>query len=140
MQVHFAHDQAVAIRIADERRRIVPSDEVDAIIAVAFFARHCRLEKSFGAEPVGHEALIVSVDHYANFLGVRTKDADNEIFADAMRSKNAEWIGVRAGEKQIQLVDRHTGYFEGTHGAAINLRASAQNVARRFPGGCIRYR
>jgi len=32
-----------------------------------------------------------------------------------MRPEDAERIGVRAGEEEIQLVDGHAGYFEGTH-------------------------
>src|SRR5439155_27101262 len=72
----------------------------------------------------------------ARFLRVRTKDADDEIVTHAMRPEDAERIRVRASEEEIQLVDGHAGYFEGTH-ARFNLGSSAQNVARAFHGGCI---
>src|SRR5256714_5080508 len=67
MQVHFAHDQAIAVGIADERCRSVPAGEMDAIIAVAFLSGDGGLEKSFGSEAVGLESLFVSVNHDADF-------------------------------------------------------------------------
>src|SRR6266513_1390303 len=137
MQVHFAHDQAIAVGIADEGRGFVPAREMNVVINVAFHPRDRRLEKSFRPKTVRDEALFgFPMGNDAHFLRVRTKDADNEIVTHAMRPEDAERIGMRAGEEEIQLVDGHAGYFEGTH-ARFNLGSSAQNVARAFYGGCI---
>src|SRR5205085_9675226 len=111
---------------------------MNVIINVAFHPGKRRLEKSFRAESVRGETLFgLSVGNNAHFFCVRTKDAHDEIVADAMRTENPEWIGMRAGEEDVEFVDGHAGYFEGAHALAINLKASAQNVARRFRGGCI---
>ena len=94
-------------------------------------------ESGYRPKTVRDEALFgFPMGNDAHFLRVRTKDADNEIVTHAMRPEDTKRIGMRAGEEEIQLVDGHAGYFEGTH-ARFNLDSSAQNVARAFHGGCI---
>jgi hypothetical protein len=103
------------------------------VIDVAFHSGQRRLEKSFGPETIRGETLFgFSMDIDADFFRVRTKDAHNEILTDAMRPENPERIGMRTGEEEIQLVDRHTGYFEGAHGAVSNLQTWRANVVRGF--------
>jgi hypothetical protein len=106
---------------------------MDVIIDVAFHSGERGLEKSFGPETVRGETLFCFlVDLDAHFFRVGPKDTDDEIFPDAMRPENPKRIGMRAGEKEIQLVDRHTGYFEGAHGAVSNLQTWRANVVRGF--------
>src|SRR5256885_1923039 len=122
MQIHLADDQAVAVGIADDRRRFIPAGEMNAIIEVAFHPRKRRLEKSFGTETLRGEALFfLTAYDDANFLRVRAKHAHDQIVADAMGSENPEWIGMRAGEEDIEFVDGHAGYFEGAHARITNL-------------------
>src|SRR2546423_4118823 len=122
MQIHLAHDQAVAVGIADERRRFIPAGKVDVIVDVAFHSRKCRLEKSFGAQAFRSEALFrFSVDNDAHFFCVRAKYAHDQIVADAMRPEGAERIRVRAGKKDVQLIHGHTGNFERAHARTSNL-------------------
>src|SRR5438270_7676912 len=134
MQVHLAHDEPVAVGIADERRRFIPTREMNVIIDVAFHPGKRRLEKSFRAESVRGETLFgLSVGNNAHFFCVRTKDAHDEIVADAMRAENPEWIGMRAGEEDVEFVDEHAGYFEGAHARITNLERGATMSCADFP-------
>jgi hypothetical protein len=59
MQIHLAHDEAVGVGIVGESRRAVPAGQVDPITGVAPGVGQRGLEKSFRAEPVRFEALLV---------------------------------------------------------------------------------
>ena len=96
---------------------------MNAIIGVAFYAGQNRLEKSRGMEAIGRESLLLcAAQNDGHFLRIRPEEPDNEIIAHEMRTKNPERIGMRAGEKNIDLVHGQTGYFEGAHTRALILK------------------
>jgi hypothetical protein len=97
----------------DDRRRIVPAGQVNAVVQIAFHPRQRRLEKSFASEPIGGEALLfLAGKDDAHFLRVRPEDANRQVIAEAMRTKDTERIRMSAGEKNVELVSRQAGYFE----------------------------
>src|SRR5436190_17642810 len=115
MQIDLAHDEAVAIRIADHGGRSLPAGQVHLVTAAALRLWQRRLEKTFRAEPLSGKALLLSLEHDGHFFCVRAEDADDEIVSDAMRPQDAERIRMRAGEENVQFVDGHAGNFEGAH-------------------------
>ena len=126
MQIDLTHDGAVSVGIVNDRSRIVPAGQVKAIIHLALGPGKNRLEKSLTTEPLGREPLLLfSGENDAYFLGVRTENADSEIIADPMWPKNPERIGMRPGEKSIELVQGQTGYFERAHARTAILADTA---------------
>ena len=63
----------------------------------------------------GKSLIVFASENDADFLRVRTENADSETIADPMRPKNPERIGMRTGEKSIELIYGQTSYFEGAH-------------------------
>ena len=106
------------------------------IFNVALQAGKDRLEKSL-AELLGGEALrFFPGKNHAHLLCIRAKYSNRQIVPDPMRAQKPEGIGVRACQKEIELVDRKAGYFKGAHARNINVKASGKDVVRGFPGGC----
>src|SRR5450755_4225149 len=101
MQIHLAHDRAETIRIVQLMFSVVPRNDAHFIVAIAFFSRHDGLEKPFVIEALGREFLSVRND--IDLFGFGTKDANDQIITDAMRTKNAKRIGMRAGEKCVHF-------------------------------------
>jgi hypothetical protein len=86
------------------------------IIHLAIHPGKDRLEKTLTTESLGGKSLLVfPSESYDDFPGIRTENSDSQIVADSMRPKDPERIGMRAGEKNIELVYGQTGYFERTH-------------------------
>jgi hypothetical protein len=123
MQIDLAHDDSVGVGIAHHRRRVVPAGEVDAIVKIASHARQSGLEKTFAPEPSGGKGLLcLPREDDAHLLGVGPKDPNRQFIPEAMRTKYPEWIRVRAGQKNIQLIQRQASYLEGTHVGIANLK------------------
>jgi hypothetical protein len=73
-------------------------------------------------QSLSRKSLIFFPSDDAYFLGVRTKNADREIIANSMRPKNPKRIGMRPGEKSIELIYGQTGYFERAHARTAILK------------------
>src|SRR6476469_4014860 len=58
MEIDLAHDEAVAVGIADDSGGSIPFREVNAIIGVTFHSGQGGLEKTFATELLGWEALL----------------------------------------------------------------------------------
>src|SRR3989440_12633479 len=119
MEIHFAHDRPVLIGVAHHRLRAVAVCDANAIIEVPCRVWNFGLKKSIAMNffrldrmrPV-RRSLNASpartgrgtVRHDVDLAGIRTKRADREIVPHPVRTEDAERIGMRAGEKSVQLV------------------------------------
>jgi hypothetical protein len=86
---------------------------MDAIIEIAPHSGQRRLEKTFAAEALGRERLILFAredDTY--FLCIRPEDANRQIVAKPVRSQDPERIRMRARQKNIEFIQGQAGYFE----------------------------
>ncbi len=106
VQIHLAHNRSIAIRIAPQVLGAVPAQHAQAIIAVAFFAGQDRAEKSILMNALGYDFWFAIWQSDAYFARIRPKNANDQIVADAMRTENAERIGMGRTEKRIQFVCR----------------------------------
>src|SRR3954470_19958797 len=77
MQIELAHDQAVAIRIADCRGGSVPAREMNPVIAGPPHSWKGGLKKTFGPKTIRRETLIA--DNNRGFLCVGPKNPNDEI-------------------------------------------------------------
>ena len=102
VQVHLAHDCAVAIGILHEIDRVIPAGDADAVIAIPLHPRKHRLKKPVRMQPDCLELLVAN--HHVHLPGVRTEKADDEALADAMRTENTEGIRMRGTEKRPHLI------------------------------------
>ncbi len=117
MQIHLAHDRPVAIRVARHLLALVPRDHAHLVIQLPRFPRQHRLEKTLGMQPIGRHFLSAR-DRDPHLSRVRPKNADDEVFAHAMRTKNAKRIGVATGEKNVHLIHREPEKLEIAHARA----------------------
>jgi hypothetical protein len=133
MQVYVSHDRAVGVGIVNDCRRIVPAGQMKLIANIALHSRHNRLKKSLTTQPLGWETLLVfPSQNDTDFSGVRAENADSEILADTMGSKDPERIRMRAREKNVHLVDWQIGYFERAHAGTIILEPPARMSCADF--------
>ena len=112
VQIHLAHDRAIAVGIAQQLLGTVESDDFHKIGKVARFARHGRLVKPLDVQPLRRKdpALVVH-RHDLNLLRFRSKNANDQIIAGTMRAEDAEWISMGSVEKggDLARVDRVNG-------------------------------
>ena len=107
MQIDLAHDRAVVVGIAHRVFRSVPVRDPQVIIEIARRVWNLAPEKIRPDEfspprrcPSG------TIGHNFDLARVRAKHANREIVPHPMRSENAERIGMRAGQKAVQLIRR----------------------------------
>jgi len=124
VQIDFAHDRAVLIRIAHGVFRSVPIGDLQPIIEIASRVRNFRLKKPVAMNFLRLDRRLPVLDDI-DLARVGTKGANRQIVSHPVRSENAERIGMRAGEENIQFVDGQAGYFEGTHARISNLERAA---------------
>ena len=112
VQIHLAHDRAVTVGIAQQLLGTVESDHFHEIGKVTRLVRHGRLVKSFDVQPLRRKnpGQIVC-RHDLNLLRFRSKNADDQIIARAMRTEDVEWISMGTVEKGSDLarIDRVDG-------------------------------
>ena len=102
MQVHFAHDRSVAIRIVQRALGAIPPNRAHAVIAVTFFPGQHRLEKSVVMNSFRGDLLLRWENNFY-FACIRSKDANNQIVTHAMRTEDPEWIGMRSFDERLQF-------------------------------------
>ena len=115
VQIDFAHDHAVGIRIARNLFATVPAFDLEGVRNVARTFLQCGLEKTVALNFFrrNERAIVVELDRYLARIG--TKHADQNVFAQAVRAENAKWIWVRALQKSAQLVSHKDGNVELFH-------------------------
>ncbi len=112
VQIDLAHDRPIAVGIAQQLLGAVESDDFHEIGKIARFVGHGRLVKPLDVQPLGRKDLGRIVRrHDLNLLRLRSKNANDQIVAGAMRAEDAKWIGVGTVEKGGDLVrvDRVNG-------------------------------
>ena len=105
MQIHLAHERAIAVGIAQQLLGAVKRDDFHQIGKVARFVRHGRLVEPLDVQPLGRERLRVIIGrHDLDLLRLRSKDADDQIFARAMWAEHPERIGMGSVKERGDLV------------------------------------
>ena len=66
---------------------------------------------------------------------VRTKDANDQIFADAMRPENPKRVMMRAREKHAHFIRRHADDLKRTHARRRILNARTKMSGAWMRGG-----
>ena len=116
MQIDFAHDRTVLIRIAYEALRSVRGRDAELVIEVARRAGHSRAKETVAMNFLGSDRFFrLPVQGDVDLAGVGPENADLEIVAHPVRSQNPERIGMRSGEKPIQFVGRQPRDLERFH-------------------------
>src|SRR5437763_1012532 len=113
MQIHFPHERAVLIRIAGDELGSVPTSQAQTVIEFTRRAGHPRLKKTVAMNFLRGQRLTIADD--VDLARVWPKDMDGEIVSHPVRPEDAERIGMRAGEKAIQLIRRQTGHGKRFH-------------------------
>ena len=112
VQIHLAHDRAIAVGIAQQLLGTIESDDFHKIGKVARFVRHGRLVEPLDVQPLRRKdpALVVH-RHDLNLLRFRSKNANDQIVAGTMRAEDTEWISMGSVEKggDLARIDRVNG-------------------------------
>ena len=77
MQINFAHDRAVAIRIPHDMLRAIAGGQAKVIIQIARRARHSRAEKTVAVDFLGRDLTVrLSIQHDLDLFGVGPENAN----------------------------------------------------------------
>src|SRR5438105_2710611 len=125
MQIHLTHERAVLIRVSHDELRSVPTSQAQTVIKFARRARHPRLKKTVTMNFLRGQRLTIA--HDVDLARVRPKDMDREIVSYPVRPEDAERIGMRAGEKAIQLIRRQTGHGKRFHDPSTSYLSSVMS-------------
>src|SRR5450432_280267 len=93
MQIHLAHDRAVAVRIAQQLLRTIKRDHLDQIGEAARLVRNNGLVKSFDMQSFRRKnfCLVICRDDL-DLLRFRPENANHQIVPRAVRAEDAKWI------------------------------------------------
>src|SRR5436309_9411008 len=116
MQVHFAHDWAVPVRVAHNLFRSIASGHTKTVIKIAGSTGHARAEKTIAMNLLRFDLSVrLPIQHDVDLFHVGPENADGQIVADAVWSQYPEWIGMCRREKCVQLVRRQPDNFKRSH-------------------------
>jgi len=116
MQIDFAHNGPVLVRISRELFRPIRRYYAQMVIEIARCARYGRAKETFAMNSLRFDRLLrLLIEHDFYLARIGAESANLQIVADTMRSQDAERIGMRSCEKSVQFVGRQAGNLERFH-------------------------
>jgi len=122
MQIDVAHDWPVLIWIPSDVLRSVPASDAEMIREIAGRARHGHAKESILLNSLRCNRLLrFSIQHDIDRARVRAKDTNLQIITNAVRTQQAERIGMRAANKAAHLITRQAGNLESFRYVLLHL-------------------
>ena len=77
MQINFAHDRAVAVRVAHDLLRAIAAGQAKVIIQIARRTRHSRAEKTVAVDFLGRDLTVrLAIQHDLDLFCVGPENAN----------------------------------------------------------------